>query len=93
MPKVAVIHTTHVSVSLIRDAFANGAPDITVMDILHDGLLAEVMRAGGVTPAITRVLCRHVASAADLGCHAVLGACSSVSEALEVPGRWYRFPW
>jgi len=84
MPKVGIIHTTRVTVPLMRDAFAQAAPEIEVMDLLHDGLLTEVIRAGGLTPAITRVLCRHVVSAADLGCDVVLGACSSVSEGLEV---------
>ena len=84
MSKVCVIHTTHVSVPLLREAFGQAASGVELMHLIHDGLLTEVMRAGGVTPAITRTLCRHVVSAADLGCHAVLGACSSVSEALDV---------
>ena len=84
MPKIGVIHTTRVSVQLLRDAFAQAAPEVELMDLLHDGLLTEVMRAGGLTPAIMRVLCRHVVSMADLGCDAVLAACSSVSEGFDV---------
>lgn len=82
--KIGVIHTTPVTVQLMHDAFVRNAPTIEVMDILHAGLLTEVMRAGGLTPAISRTVCRHVVSAADLGCDAVLGACSSISEAFDV---------
>lgn len=84
MPKIGVIHTTRVSVPLLREAFAQAGPETELMDLVHDGLLTEVMRAGGLTPPIVRVLCRHVVSMADLGCDAVLGACSSVSEGFDV---------
>lgn len=82
--KVGVIHTSLVLYDRINSMFQELMPDVKVMNLIEDTLLKDVIANGGLTPAITRRICNYVLQAELAGADAVLNACSSVAEAIDV---------
>jgi Asp/Glu/hydantoin racemase len=77
-PTLALVHTTALTVPAMKDLAARVAPDVRVVNILDDSLLADVIAAGSVTNAVHSRLESYVAQARGLGADAVMTCCSSV---------------
>ena len=52
MQKVAVIHTSPVSLNELKALFAELLPEVEMINIIDDSLLEEVKRNNGITPGI-----------------------------------------
>jgi len=52
-------------------------PDVRLVNIVDDSLLADVMREGKVTPAITRKMCHYVLAAEQTGAQASMARLES----------------
>jgi aspartate/glutamate racemase len=79
-PLVYVVHTSFVSVKDIGELFAEYAPETIVRNIVDDSLLPEVLRNGGVTPAVRERLLEYYRTAERCGADLVFNQCSSVGE-------------
>lgn len=59
-------------------------PDVRLVSIMDDSLLADCLTAGHLTKAVTRRICQYALAAEDGGADLILSQCSSVSEAIDV---------
>lgn len=60
---LALIHTSFVFLSVetsLMKMLSEVLLDVRLVNIVDDSLLADVMREGKVTPAITRKMCHYV---------------------------------
>jgi Asp/Glu/hydantoin racemase len=80
---LALLHTTLLTVAALKDLAAKELPGVRVINLLDDSLLADVIAAGGVTPAVEARMKAYVEQAAVAGAQGLLSCCSSVGEALE----------
>ncbi|MDF2628285.1 MAG: Asp/Glu racemase [Symbiobacteriaceae bacterium] len=84
MPKtLALLHTTPVTVTGLKELAAEHVPGVRIINLLDDSLLADVMAAGGVTPAVEGRMRAYIDQAKVAGADAVLCCCSSVGEVIE----------
>lgn len=67
-------------------------PDVRLINILDDSLLADCVSAGGMTPAVTQRLCDYARSAQEAGADAALSLCSSVGPAIDIARRLVEMP-
>ncbi len=91
--KVAVIHTSFVSVNDLKELFKEIMPQVEMVNIVDDSLLAEVKAHGSITPAIVRRICAYAVQAEALGVDAILNQCSSVGEAVDVARNMLQIPY
>jgi glutamate racemase len=82
-PTLAILHTTPVTVTSMKELAARELPDVRVINILDDSLLADVIAAGGVTDAVRQRLDGYAHQAATAGAGALMTACSSIGGAIE----------
>lgn len=83
MPKrVVIIHTNIVTVELLKDVFSDVMPDGEITHILDEGIERELTSGGDITPRAVRRFCNLVMSADDLDAHAILSACTTISQAV-----------
>ena len=67
-------------------------PDVRLINILDDSLLADCISAGEVTPDVTRRMCGYAHAAEEAGADAALSLCSSVGSAIDVARRVVHMP-
>ncbi|HBE77636.1 MAG TPA: Asp/Glu/hydantoin racemase [Firmicutes bacterium] len=91
--KVAVIHTSFVSVNDLKELFKEIMPQVEMVNIVDDSLLAEVKAHGSITPGIVSRICIYAVQAETLGVDAILNQCSSVGEAVDVARNLIRIPY
>ncbi|MCX7658456.1 MAG: aspartate/glutamate racemase family protein [Oscillospiraceae bacterium] len=91
--KVAVIHTSFVSVDELKKLFKEILPQVQMINIVDDSILPEVIKSGQVTPSIVRRICNYAAEAEALGADAVLNQCSSVGEVAETARSMLNIPF
>lgn len=91
--KVAVIHTSFVSVNDLKELFREIMPQVEMVNIVDDSLLAEVKTNGSITPGIIRRVCAYAVQAEALGADAILNQCSSVGEAVDVARNMIKIPY
>lgn len=92
MKKIAVIHTSFVSMEDLGALFSEIIPEARIVNIVDDSLLPEVIENGGVTPAVTRRICAYAVEAAQMGADLLFNQCSSVGEAFDVAARLVATP-
>ena len=63
MKKMAIIHTSAVSLQDLTALCQEIMPEVEIINIIDDSLLAEVKRNNGITPAVISRMCRYVQSA------------------------------
>lgn len=92
MKSIYAIHTGFALVEPLKPLFAELLPDVRVVTLVDDGLLADVRAAGHLTPAVTRRLTGYGILAAASGADAILNCCSSVGEAADLLARMVEIP-
>jgi Asp/Glu/hydantoin racemase len=86
------IHTGPVLVEVIKPLVRELLPGTRLVNVVDDGLLAEVREAGHLTTAVIRRLIGYGVLAAGVGADAILNCCSSVGEAAELLARIVDIP-
>lgn len=85
MPKiVSVIHTGPVTLDPLGRLINEMIPGVRVINIMDDSILRDVMAADGVTKQVARRLCQYMQLSQDMGADAILNACSSVGEVVDI---------
>ena len=92
MQKVAIIHTSAVSLEELKGLFKEILPEVEVINIIDDSLLEEVKKNDGLTSAIIGRMCTYVQVAEKLGVDLIFNQCSSVGEAAEIAKKCVSVP-
>jgi len=77
------VHAVIPAIEPLRIAFGQQAPDIKLVNLLDEGLLTEIDRRGGITPALVRRLTGLVSMAEDAGAEVVLLTCTAYSSVVD----------
>ncbi len=83
---LGLIHTSMIFINvetMMRDIFKEVMPDVRLINILDDSLLADVMARGFITDAVQQRMNMYVQSAALAGADAILSLCSSLGPAID----------
>ena len=81
--KLAIIHTTPVTIQPLKELAAELLPDCEVVNLADDSILPELNANGGQIDAIADRWRQYAQIAEKLGADAILSACSSVGELAE----------
>jgi Asp/Glu/hydantoin racemase len=84
MKTVYAIHTGPVLVDVLRKLFLEMLPEVRLVNVVDDSLLADVRAAGRLTPAVSRRIVGYGVIAASSGADAIFNCCSSVGEAADM---------
>jgi len=90
--KIAIIHTSLVSVNDLKVLFGKIIPEAKVYNIVDDSLLQEVMENGGINSGIIKRMTNYFQMAESLGIDAIFNQCSSVGEAADIAGLTIQIP-
>jgi Asp/Glu/hydantoin racemase len=92
---LALIHTSFVFLNVetsLMKMLSETLPDVRFINIVDDSLLADVMRKGKVTPAITRRMRHYVLAAEQTGAQAILSLCSTMGDTIDVTRKLVSIP-
>ncbi len=90
--KVAIIHTSFISLEDLKKLFAEIIPEAKLSHIIDDSLLADVVEAGYATPKVIKKVCDYYVNADSLGVDAILNQCSSFGEAADIASKLISTP-
>lgn len=91
MAKLAVIHTTPLTVEPLQSLAAELVPGVGVVNFVDDSVLPQLAE-GGTVADVTPRLVQYARFAEEVGVDAILSACSSVGEAVPEMTRAVRVP-
>lgn len=80
MAKLAIIHTTPVTVDVFKTLAADLLPGVEIVNFVDDSILPQLAQNGGDVSAVESRLLQYARFAQEVGADAVLSACSSVGE-------------
>lgn len=92
---LALIHTSMVFINvetMMQDIFKEVMPDVHLINMVDDAMLADVMKTGQITPEITRRMCALVVSAETAGADAVFSLCSSLGPTIDTARQLVSIP-
>ena len=79
MPKIAILHTTPVTVEPLKALAAELLPGVLVVNFVDDSILPQLIETGDLQ-AVEPRLVQYAKFAEEVGAEAILSACSSVGE-------------
>lgn len=78
--KLACIHTSCFIVGELKALMKSCLrPETEVTNVCDDGLLRDVLKAGGLTPGVVRRVCQYAIAAEESGSDAIMIGCSSIN--------------
>ena len=77
MKKLAILHTTPVTVPSMKKLVEERTDQVEVINLLDDSMLPEINRAGKMTDAVRERIVLMVRAAEKAGADAFLSACGS----------------
>jgi Asp/Glu/hydantoin racemase len=80
--KIAAIYTGAALVKPLSDLLKETMGDVEVMNILDDSMIADIIKAGGMTKAVKRRLYGYYEIAISAGAELILNTCSSIGDAV-----------
>lgn len=90
--KLAIIHTTPVTIDTFKDLTNELMPEVTVVNLLDDSILPQLIQNGGDLDSVRSRWFAYGKIAKDIGADVILSACSSVggladelNEELDIP--------
>ena len=92
---LALIHTSLVFITVetvMQGIFADVMPDVRLINIVDDALLADVLAAGQITPGVMKRMAAYVQAAEAAGADAVLSLCTSLGPAVPVVRQLVSIP-
>lgn len=92
---LTLIHTSFVFLNVetsLMKMLSKVLPDVRLVNIVDDSLLADVMREGKFTPAITRKMCHYVLAVEQTGAQAILSLCSTMGDTIDVARKLVSIP-
>lgn len=92
MKKLAIIHTTPVTIPVMKELVEERTNQVELINLLDDSMLPEINQAGHMTVCVEERLEHMIRMAEQAGADAVLSACSSIGGAVEEAGRKTALP-
>lgn len=92
MKKIAIIHTSAVSLEDLKMLCKELIPEVEVINIIDDSMLAEVKKVGEITPDIIARMCSYTQIAQGLNVDLILNQCSSVGQAFDIARKGLKVP-
>ena len=92
MKKIAVIHTSLISMEDLKRLFKEIIPEAEVMHIVDDSLIQEVKTVGHPTPFVIKRMCCYYQIAEQSGVDLIFNQCSSVGEAADIAAKTVSTP-
>jgi Asp/Glu/hydantoin racemase len=92
---LALIHTSQVFLNvetMMRNLFAEILPDVRLINIVDDSLLADVMAVGAIQPEVQQRMNAYVQAAALTGADAILSLCSSLGPTIDAARQLVEIP-
>lgn len=92
---LACIHTSMVFINvetMMNDIFEEVIPDVRRINIVDDSLLADVIAAGRIMPAVTKRMCSYAQAAEEAGADAILSLCSSLGPTVDIARQLVSIP-
>ncbi|MBM4163896.1 MAG: Asp/Glu/hydantoin racemase [Lentisphaerae bacterium] len=92
---LALIHTSMVFLTvetMMKDLFAEILPGVRLINIVDDSLLPDVMKVGGIPPAVTSRMADYIVAAEKTGAAAILSLCSSLGPAVDAAAPRVKIP-
>ncbi|KNC91573.1 aspartate/glutamate racemase family protein [Trabulsiella odontotermitis] len=83
MKKIAMLHTSAATLAMMQQLMADIMPQAEVMHLVEESMIKQVMKAGGVTPAISARIAGYIQIAEKADCEIFMTACSSIGTAVE----------
>ncbi|MFW0767732.1 aspartate/glutamate racemase family protein [Trabulsiella odontotermitis] len=83
MKKIAMLHTSAATLAMMQQLIADIMPQAEVMHLVEESMIKQVMKAGGVTPAISARIAGYIQIAEKADCEIFMTACSSIGTAVE----------
>jgi Asp/Glu/hydantoin racemase len=80
MPKIAIIHTTPVTIDVLKPLVNELLPDYKIVNFVDDSVLPQLGENGGDLSEVEKRLMFYARSAQEVGADVILSACSSVGE-------------
>jgi len=80
MKTVVAVHTAMAMVEPTKSLFEEHLPGVRLINIVDDSLIQDVIRDGGVTPAVEKRMKSYYQAAVDAGADVIFNTCSSVGE-------------
>jgi len=81
---VFVIHTSFALVDVLNPLFRQELPNVRIVNIVDDSLLADVRAVGHAPPSVVRRMVGYAVLAQSSGAHAIFNVCSSVGEVADI---------
>ncbi|MDR1051124.1 MAG: aspartate/glutamate racemase family protein, partial [Deltaproteobacteria bacterium] len=91
--RVAIIHTLLSSVADFQAAFKKYLPEVEMINIVDDSLLAESLANKKRTEGVTQRMALYAFAAQSMGADAILNQCSSVAGAVDLIQPMLRIPY
>ncbi len=92
-PKVlALVHTSAMLVPMFQQLCRDKLPGVDLFNIADDSLIKDVIRHGGLTPAIARRVVQQIFLAEHAGADYIMVTCSSIGPAVEVAAGLCKVP-
>ncbi|MDR1657061.1 MAG: aspartate/glutamate racemase family protein [Deltaproteobacteria bacterium] len=91
--KVAIIHTFLYSVEDFKVLFKKFLPEVEMINIIDDSLLAESLANKKRTEGVTQRMALYAFSAQSMGVDAILNQCSSVAGAVDLIQPMLKIPY
>jgi Asp/Glu/hydantoin racemase len=92
---LALIHTSMVFINvetMMSDIFKEVMPNVRLINIVDDSLLADVIRQGSIPEAVTSRVCDYCVAAEKTGADVILSLCSSLGPTIDVARTRVQIP-
>lgn len=90
--KVVIVHTVLSTVEILKKIFLEILPEVKVINIVDESLLLDVIKAGKITKKVSKKLFNYFVFAEETGADAILNACSSVAEVVDLSRPFVNIP-
>lgn len=81
--RLGLLHTSATLVPVFEQLCKQHLPNVSVLNLVDDSLIKEVIACGELRPPVARRVAQHVAAAEDAGADYIMVTCSSIGRAVE----------
>ncbi len=92
MSKIALIHTTPVTVDSLKKLITDQDPEMEIINIVDDSILPELINNEADISLVEERVKYYIQVAADQGADLVMSACSSIGEIFDQENKNYELP-
>ncbi len=92
MAKIALIHTTPVTVESLKNLLKDNDPTLEIVNIVDDSILPELINNDADISLVEDRVKYYIKVAAEQGADLVMSACSSIGEIFEEENQKYEIP-